>query len=795
VQKRFAWENLAAALLLWAFFAQAVTGMVVQSPTIDEQAHLMRGILYVKTGDEHFKFGHPILAEALSGAPVAALTAQNVPADDPAYHDNNWSDFSERFIWQPGNNIDRIFFLGRWPTVALTMLLAAFVFRWARELWGSGAGLIALALFSFDPTIVAHSQLITHDVPVAVFFFIAAYGLWRYLERNQSRNLVFAGVAFGLAQSSKFAALLLVPVFIFAVSLWPFIGGVPASERMRWLAKRAAGLLAIFAIGGLTVWAVYHFEFGPLAESFRFKVWNLRFDFSVPAPAYFENLRWESKYFDVQRDFYFCGQYGAGWWYYFPVAFLIKSPLPAMTLIGASAIGLFRGAKKWSRLVALLLPAGAYIAATLVSPLYIGYRYFIPALPFLYVLAGRLATLAGRRSRLALVGALVWSAAIAVWIHPYDLSYFNELIGGPDNGWRCLTDSNIDWGQDLPALRDVIERYGLGKIKLSYFGRAFPSYYGIDFEPLTTYYGTPEQGNPLTSPFYPFDPAPGVYALSVTNMRGVGMLPQKWHLYDWFLDKRPFAKAGYSIFLYRVEPKGRPVDVALSGLQVDEIALKTYAEFGTNDTRLRWFDADTSLMLPVEPSWYVVDKGDLAAWGWNTAQPCSTVDGRTCRLYPPDPKAHAAELTSVERMSAASRAWANSALLMSLSLPANLGNEVQFLGYDLQRPTPGADQLSLQLAWRVLSPVQGPRTIFVHLLAPDGQIVSQWDGFGVAAEGWHAGDTFIQRASLALPQVPVTGDYWIQVGMYNPETMQRLSVLEQGKVITDRILIAAIRLK
>jgi hypothetical protein len=658
--------------------------------------------------------------------------------------------------------------------------------------------LIALALFAFDPTLVAHSQMITHDVPMGVFFFASAYTFWRYLKMGRARDVVMAGIAFGLAQGTKFASALLVPVFVLVVGLWPLVSGISRSHRARWWVRRAAGLLAVFAIGGLMLWATYHFEFRPLADSLKFQVWNSKFDFPVPAAPYFEDLRWESAYFNVTRTFYFCGEYGSGWWYYFPVAFLIKSPLPAMLLIGASAIGLFWGAKKWPHLMALLLPAGAYIAATLVSPLYIGYRYFIPALPFLYVLAGRLATLAGRRSHLVLVGALVWSAAIAVWIHPHDLAYFNELIGGPDNGWRCLTDSNIDWGQDLPALRDVIKRFGLGKIKLSYFGRAFPSYYGIDFEPLPTYYGTPEQGNPLASPFYPYDPAPGVYAISVTNMRGVGMLPEKWHLYDWFLDKRPFAKAGYSIFLYRVEPKGRPVDVALSGFQVDQIAANTYAAFDTNDTRLRWFDADASVILPPEPSWYVVDKGNLAAWGWNTTQPCSTVDGRTCRLYPPDQEAHAATLTSVERMSAASRIWASNTPftpLAPLSLPANLGNEVQFLGYDLQRPAPGADQVSLQLAWRVLSPVQGPRTIFVHLLAPDGQLVSQWDGFGVAAEGWHAGDTFIQRASLALPQNPVTGDYWIQVGMYNPETMQRLSVLEQGKVITDRILIAAIRLK
>jgi hypothetical protein len=99
---------------------------------------------------------------------------------------------------------------------------------------------------------------------------------------------------------------------------------------------------------------------------------------------------------------------------------------------------------------------------------------------------------------LLLTGALVWSAAITVWISPHYLSFFNVLAGGPNNGWRYLTDSNIDWGQDLPALRDLIQKQNLGRIKLAYFGTAHPSYYDIDFEPLPTWEPAPEQGNPTT---------------------------------------------------------------------------------------------------------------------------------------------------------------------------------------------------------------------------------------------------------------------------------------------------------
>jgi len=792
-----------AVLLLWAFFAQAVSSMVVQSPTVDEQAHLIRGYLYLKSGDPHFRIGHPILADALSAIPVWALMDLHLPADDPAYASNNWGDFSDYFIWRPGNNVDLIFFLGRLPTIALVMFLAALVFRWGRQLGGKAAGLIGLALIVFDPTIVAHSQLITHDAPVSVFFFASAYGLWRYLETHRTRDLILTGIALGLAQSCKFSALSLIPIFVAIVAVWPFLSGVAASGRLRWLLSHALRLLIIFAISALTIWAVYRFTVHPLSEPLKFDLWHVKFDLPLPAPAYFEDLLWETRYFGRDRYFFLCGNYSAtGWWYYLPIAFVLKSPLPATLLIGAGLVSLSCGSRSWPRLMALLVPGGAFFAATLVSPLDIGYRYFIPVLPFLYVLAGRLAMLAQGRWRLVLVGALAWSAVIAVRIYPNGLAYFNELAGGPDNGWHCLVDSNIDWGQDLIALRNVVKQYGLGRIKLSYFGSAHPSYYGLDFEPLPTADLTPERGNPATRTFYPFAPGPGIYAISVTNMRGVALPPDKWDTFAWFRDKSPFAKAGYSIFLYQVEPTGQPVEVALSGIQIDEIDPKTFAAFGTNDVRLHWFDARTSLVIPPQPVWYVLDQGNLASGGWSGTRPCATTNGQSCRLYPPDLAAHAAALAAIERMSAASRVWQSPALVpptdqppSPLELPANLGDQIQFLGYVLESLTPKADHFSLQTAWRVTAVPDGPRAIFAHLLGPDGQVVAQWDGLDVPVEGWRPGDTFVQLVSLPLPKDVVPGKYWIQVGVYNPDTMERLPVLAHGAHIADRILLDATYLK
>jgi hypothetical protein len=815
------WPYLLVVLLLWAFFAQTTTSMVVKSPTVDEQAHLMRGYVYLELGDLRFKIGHPILANALNAFPIWALTDLSVPTDDPAWLENRWGPFADHLIWQPGNDVDLIFFLSRLVTVALGMLFAALVFRWARQLWGGWGGLVALALFVFDPTIVAHSRFTTDDVAVSFFYFAATYGLWRYLEMGRARDLVLAGVAFGLAQGCKFSALLLMPVFVAVVGLWPFLRapgpgtlGRCATNRWRWLLSHAVGLLAMFAIGGLTLWAAYRFELRSLPG------WPL----PVPAAAYFEDLIWESRYFGREGYVFLRGQISAtGWWYYFLVAFALKSPLPAHLLLGATLVGLWRrlpspkgGREGRARLMALLLPASVYLLSTLVVSLNIGYRLFIPVLPYLYVLTGRLAALARKVRRTLLAGALAWSAVIALCIHPHYLAYFNVLAGGPDHGWRYLVDSNIDWGQDLPALHDVVERDNLGQIKLSYFGTAHPSYYGLDFEPLPTWEPTPEQGNPFTRTYYPHDPAPGIYAISATHLQGVVLDPDEWDTYAWFRDKPPFANAGYSILLYQVEPTGPPVDVALSGLQIDELAPETFAALGTNDVRLRWFDARTSLVVPAQPGWYATlgadTTGDVDAWGQDGTRPCATVDGRTCQLYPPDPAAHAAAMNRIERLSTGSRAWHSAALIPSsgeqaspLALPVNLGDELQFLGYEPQHHPPHTticnrsterSRRSLQSAicrfvtvWRVTAPPDGPRAIFVHLLTPDGQVAAQWDGLDVPVEGWREGDTILQAMSFDLPAGLPSGQYWLQTGVYNPATMERLPVLLDSTPVAGRILL------
>jgi hypothetical protein len=108
----------------------------------------------------------------------------------------------------------------------------------------------------------------------------------------------------------------------------------------------------------------------------------------------------------------------------------------------------------------------------------IGHRHVLALYPFLFVAASRVATLAwearARWGRAALAVLVFWYAASVLRVHPNYLAYFNEAAGGPSQGWRWLVDSNVDWGQDLPGLKGYMDRSGIPRVTLCYFGTADP---------------------------------------------------------------------------------------------------------------------------------------------------------------------------------------------------------------------------------------------------------------------------------------------------------------------------------
>jgi hypothetical protein len=244
-----------------------------------------------------------------------------------------------------------------------------------------------------------------------------------------------------------------------------------------------------------------------------------------------------------------------GWWYYFPFAFLIKTPI---SLILLSLAGLAFCAAKWKIFFAnslfILVPACFYLAIAIFSDINIGLRHILPVYPFVILIAALCAAeliQTKRRIVFAVLGVLCifWLFEFAR-VYPHDLAFFYSLIGGPENGYKYLADSNVDWGQDLKGLKHWMDSQGVKQINLAYFGAADPAYYGIQGILLPG--GSPETylQKPATLP-----QLPGYFAVSTTVLDGVYLTKEGRAFYAPLADREASAVIGYSINIYWVNDR------------------------------------------------------------------------------------------------------------------------------------------------------------------------------------------------------------------------------------------------
>ncbi len=567
--------RLTIAVLLVALGVQILMHIVTTSPTFDEPYHITRSYVYLRTGDQALLRlgGHPPLANLLNVSPLLLRSGVRLPEHDPGWNDvSGFKDLfrvADEFFWRIGNDAESLTRWSRLPGILLSAALACLVFRWATQLNGVGGGLLALLLFAFDPNIIAHGGLVTTDLGAALFIFLFVYFLWWFCKRPGKGRLLATGVVFGLAQATKFSSLSLFPIslLLLVVSVkddvkWRAVlphFSVGASQEGRVLDRLQSALVlcgVIWIIGLVVLWAVYGFDVSPLlphedshplldcvlplsSEGARRAVYAIAERLPVPAPAYFAELSWLQRYAKAGHPSFLMGATGvAGWRSYFLIAFLIKTPIPLLLLLGAALWQSIRHRSGLQHELFLLVPMVLFFVSSVFSSIDIGYRNLLPLLPLAHVYAGKVAGgLQKRWTKAALLALCAWYVIGTVAISPHYLAYFNELIGGPANGYKYLVDSNLDWGQDLKHLKSYMVLRGLDEIYLSYFGTADPTYYGIKHHPF-----------PAQPPSAGSDPA--YYAISATNLQEVY---SSAHAYaGWLAAYKPVDRVGYSIFIYHL---------------------------------------------------------------------------------------------------------------------------------------------------------------------------------------------------------------------------------------------------
>jgi len=567
---------LVTGALLYAVLA--ITSLRLESATFDETKHLPAGYTFLALGDYRLDSDNPALARMVAAVPLLFAGVRMNP-DDPAWREGQVWRFAHQFLYR-WNDADRTLLLGRLMIVLLGVLLAVAVFCWARALGGPTAALFALLFCVLSPDVLAHGRLATTDLAVSLFFFLAVATFERLTDRPSWRRLVLAGVFLGCALAAKFSAVALLPIlasltlvtafdtrplFFTPRTPAPTEGTVEPGLRRRLFVLTGA-LAAMALIAWCVVWSVYRFRFAPSPidaaapvldwgrlgpmQGMAGALLHLARDLHLLPEAYLYG------FFDMLRRGqghlgFLAGEVSAeGWWYYFPVTFLLKTPIPLILLLLVSLAGMRRSGGGWRAQAFLWLPVAIYTAGSMSRRIDIGNRHLLPIYPFLFVAAGRGAAAlcsaaGGRIGRVAVAVLAAWYALGTARVHPHYLAYFNEFAGGPSGGYRYLVDSNLDWGQSLKELESYVEDNRVPRIRLSYFGSADPGYYRIPCDYL------PGETRPVLQDFDLLVLPGDLVAVSATNLQGVYLRPALWPLMEKFRGMRPIAVIGYSIFVYR----------------------------------------------------------------------------------------------------------------------------------------------------------------------------------------------------------------------------------------------------
>ena len=590
-------------LIVAAAFILMFNASLKESATMDELAHIPSGYGYVKYLDYRLNPEHPPLIKALAAFPLL-FQKLNFPVQNRYWQkdvNGQWA-VGAQFLYESGNNADEIIQWSRLGPMLLTLLLAIFIYIWSKELIGRWWAFLPTFLFVFSPTVLAHGHYVTTDIGAALGIFIALYYFIKFLFENWGRNFILAGLAFGVAQLMKFSAVLLIPFFVFLLTVF-YISKVyhdwnetAPKARLKRFSFRAVryvkNLFLIFLIGYLLVYAAYFvftinypiekqksdtefilssFSVEQLAE---INVWMSGNKILRPFAEYLLGVLMVAQRSGGGNTGYFMGEVSAsGWWYYFPAVFILKEPLPSLILIGlALLLSIWQILKSKSyKLKAVINYLGLhfaefsmisfvvfYWAYSIKSPLNIGIRHILPTIPFIYILIASafkkwINSGATVIKSLLVAVLIIWYVGETIFVAPNYLSYFNEIGGGTKNGYQYVVDSNYDWGQDLKRLKDWTDKnLPAGRqIAVDYFGGGNPKYYLGD----KVEYWQSAKGNPKYE---------GIdwFAISINNLQGAlgqlhpGQSRNPEDEYGWLKEFRnpyqPDAKAGTSIFIYKL---------------------------------------------------------------------------------------------------------------------------------------------------------------------------------------------------------------------------------------------------
>jgi 4-amino-4-deoxy-L-arabinose transferase-like glycosyltransferase len=449
-----------------------------------------------------------------------------------------------------------------------TLLLLVLVFLAAREMFGTVAGFIALGLLAFDPNLLAHGAVVGTDAGLSCFMFASVYAFYRYVKAPSAWRLVIVGIASGLALTVKHTGILVFPILFLLATVEAMRREAVGVSRARRVGKLAFALVVIAAIGVTILWSAYRFRYAARAEGRQINPPLAEFVQGLSRPREAHLLQTVARFHllpesyiygladvRIMSDFYtsfLLGKiYPHGVWFYFPLAFLIKSSLSFLILfLIALWAALVKRLIDWREFLFLTIPPVFHFLIAMSSGMNIGVRHILPIYLFFAVLIGGAAAKLIQRNRVwayVVVALLVFQAVDTMRVYPAYLAYANELWGGPSNVHNLLSDSNADWAQQLKDVKTYLDRNGIKDCWFVYFGEGVidSSYYGIPCKPLPTpdslWVDEPANAPPTIE---------GTVLVSAGDLSGFEFGPAPLNPYEQFKSLKPSAVIDYGVFVY-----------------------------------------------------------------------------------------------------------------------------------------------------------------------------------------------------------------------------------------------------
>jgi len=511
------WEIATLAIILTVYLSFLATLTRRTGVTLDEPSHILSSILYWEGNDRLLPRDLPPLIKIVGGWSAASAGFPIVEESHPVWKTRHEWMISLDMMRRMNEDLIRdAMFRARLPLLVFPTATALLLWWWARLLYSPATAVFAALLFILEPTALGHAVLFKNDHASAFAFLLFWYMAWRYWKSPTTLAATALGLAAAVGLLAKLSMLILLPIGALCI----------ATRSYRTPRAFAIHLSAATAICYTLAIAACQFEVRwwagvfPLPEQIAHGVGSL-----------LGNVR-------SDNAVYLLGQrHPAGHRAYFLIATLVKAPEVLLLL--------FLAGLRFAPLLAA--PAAFYFAAASISSLQFGFRLILPCLPLAVLVAA--ATLERWRSQKWIAPAVVVILLGPLIFHyPFYISYYNVVSGGPHNGLRYLSDSNIDWGQDIRQLRHWMHRNNVIRMGVSYLGGDNPLAYLRPDQMIWIEPPFNERGRQTLQ----YQPAPGLYAISANLLTGQFFDAAHRDFYKAFRALTPIDYAGYSIYIFRV---------------------------------------------------------------------------------------------------------------------------------------------------------------------------------------------------------------------------------------------------